>query len=334
MKHLYTIFTIFIITFSNAQVNLVITAPENASAVRVTGPFWGWDPAGGPEASDNGDGTWTVTLDPAPGVDMEWLIVVDGVQESLVDNAAGGQCPSLVGAGNLITNYFNYANRKWLLTDGDGTFYATYDSCDASSSSDSELDITFTIAGSPSSVKMHSSLYGWELNSAVAATDNGDGTWTASIGTPSSSFQYLIAVDGTPEDLTDNVSNSECTSFVSDGYLVSGTDNGTAYANRVWSPADGDTSITFDDCTVITTFSNDIDSIAFSLYPNPASDFINISTIEVVNKVRVFDMTGRLVKDFSPNKSNLSLDISDLNKGVYLVQINSGNKQGVAKIIK
>ena len=38
----------------------------DATSVRMTGSWWGWDPNGGPEAADNGDGTWSVTMDPAP----------------------------------------------------------------------------------------------------------------------------------------------------------------------------------------------------------------------------------------------------------------------------
>ena len=81
-----------------------------ATSVRLTGPWWGWDPAGGPVASDNGDGTWTFTLDPAPTADMEYLLVVDGVQENLIANMAnGGDCAP-------ITDYANYANRLWETT--------------------------------------------------------------------------------------------------------------------------------------------------------------------------------------------------------------------------
>ena len=51
-----------------------------ADSVRLTGPFWGWDPNGGPIATDNGDGTWSVTFDPAPNENMEYLWIVDGTQ--------------------------------------------------------------------------------------------------------------------------------------------------------------------------------------------------------------------------------------------------------------
>ena len=77
----------------------------------MTGPWWGWDPNGGPVASDNGDGTWTVTLDPAPTDNMEYLWVVDGVQENLIDNAANGECTAEIDGGSLITDYAGWANR-------------------------------------------------------------------------------------------------------------------------------------------------------------------------------------------------------------------------------
>ena len=51
---------------------------------RLTGPWWNWDPAGGPVAADNGDGTYTFTFSPAPTDNMEYLLVLDGVQEDMV----------------------------------------------------------------------------------------------------------------------------------------------------------------------------------------------------------------------------------------------------------
>ena len=44
----------------------------------------GWNPVGGPAATSNGNGTWTFTFSPAPTANMEYLLVVDGVQEDMV----------------------------------------------------------------------------------------------------------------------------------------------------------------------------------------------------------------------------------------------------------
>jgi choice-of-anchor B domain-containing protein len=97
----------------------------DASEVRLTGPWWGWSIVGGPEASSNGDGTWTFTL---PGVpeNMEYLLVVDGFMENLIPgntNTGDWSCTP-------ITDSVNYANRQWVLGSGDvSNVYGTCGSC-------------------------------------------------------------------------------------------------------------------------------------------------------------------------------------------------------------
>ena len=71
-----------------------------------------------------------------------------------------------------------------------------------------------------------------------------------------------------------------------------------------------------------------------SLYPNPATDVVRISAGETIDMVRVYDLTGRSVMKSHPNKSNFSLDVADLSKGVYLVKLNAGNKQATTKLTK
>jgi hypothetical protein len=111
----------------SSVLKLTLTVPEGSTAVRLTGPWWGWNPAGGPEAVNNGDNTWTFTFDPAPTENMEYLYVVDTIQENLIDNAAGGDCASRIDSGRLVTDYANYANRIWIAGSGNQT--ETYDSC-------------------------------------------------------------------------------------------------------------------------------------------------------------------------------------------------------------
>ena len=111
-----------------APLVLTLTVPDGSTSVRLTGPWWGWNPTGGPEATDNGDGTWSFTFDPAPTDNMEYLYVVDGAQENLVDNAANAECSGRIDGGRMITDYANYANRIWIRNSGD--FSEVYDSCD------------------------------------------------------------------------------------------------------------------------------------------------------------------------------------------------------------
>ena len=105
---------------------ITTTVCDAASSVAMTGPWWGWDPAAGPVASDNGDGSWTFTFDPAPTDNMEYLLVVDGVQEDLV--------PTGTASGDWscspVTDYWSYANRLWTVGSGDVTnVYGTCGVC-------------------------------------------------------------------------------------------------------------------------------------------------------------------------------------------------------------
>lgn len=80
-----------------------------------------------------------------------------------------------------------------------------------------------------------------------------------------------------------------------------------------------------------------LSSEAFSLkgvkmYPNPATDVLNIvSETEELTKVSITDLNGRVVKEVSNNLSQISLQ--DLAKGIYLVTIESATAKKVEKLI-
>lgn len=96
------------------------------SEVRMTGPWWGWDTNAGPVATNNGDGSWSVTFDPAPTEEMHYLWIADGVQEDLVAAAIASDDWSCAP----ITDYISYANRQWEVGSGNVTnIYGTCVAC-------------------------------------------------------------------------------------------------------------------------------------------------------------------------------------------------------------
>ena len=70
------------------------------------------------------------------------------------------------------------------------------------------------------------------------------------------------------------------------------------------------------------------------LYPNPVKSTAAISADQTVQNVQIYDLTGRVVHNASPNKANFNLDVSHLSKGVYLVKVNAGNKEATLKLAK
>ena len=73
----------------------------------------------------------------------------------------------------------------------------------------------------------------------------------------------------------------------------------------------------------------EFDDEALKVYPNPANDQVNIQTTDhPVRNVKIFAMNGQLVRSYNNlDDIHVNLNISDLSKGVYLMQINENNKQ-------
>ncbi|MBV6485682.1 MAG: hypothetical protein KFKLKKLM_02271 [Flavobacteriales bacterium] len=72
------------------------------------------------------------------------------------------------------------------------------------------------------------------------------------------------------------------------------------------------------------------------IYPNPANQqlFIQLQTIEPLVKVKMFDVFGKMVFNKSINNEQIvELNLSDLSKGVYLLQLTLQNKLLEKKVV-
>jgi len=57
------------------------------------------------------------------------------------------------------------------------------------------------------------------------------------------------------------------------------------------------------------------------IYPNPASDYIQLNVVSNVNKIKVLNMVGKTIKRFEVLLESEKYNISDMPKGLYLVQL-------------
>ena len=78
---------------------------------------------------------------------------------------------------------------------------------------------------------------------------------------------------------------------------------------------------------------NDFENLNISIYPNPVDgNYVTIQTpINGVKEVEVFDILGKRV--INTNLISDSLDISELNPGVYMVKVTVENQSKVSKLI-
>lgn len=64
------------------------------------------------------------------------------------------------------------------------------------------------------------------------------------------------------------------------------------------------------------------------LYPNPAASYFTIEADQWINSdILIFDLNGRLVNRTVLNGTQLTIDVSDLSAGTYVVKIGSGQSQ-------
>jgi hypothetical protein len=70
---------------------------------------------------------------------------------------------------------------------------------------------------------------------------------------------------------------------------------------------------------------------SLQLFPNPASDFVNLSGLQVNETIRLFDLNGRLFISRKAASESETVPVSHLPAGLYVVRI--GNGQTV-KLVK
>ena len=74
-------------------------------------------------------------------------------------------------------------------------------------------------------------------------------------------------------------------------------------------------------------------NINSTIYPNPASEYFTVST-QQKSTLKLFDIKGLLILDLEYNSfSNQKINISNLDKGIYIAQLTSEKGRETMKII-
>ena len=69
--------------------------------------------------------------------------------------------------------------------------------------------------------------------------------------------------------------------------------------------------------------------------PNPVTDYARIGAPEIITDLKIYSLTGVLVKDYPVYSRQIDLDISDLPANLYVVKVTLNNGQVIVeKILK
>ena len=322
-----------VVTFTADMSVVSSVSPEG---VHLAGSFQGWDPAGTP-LMDNGDGTWSVSLEVPPGT-HEFKFINSNAWDGNEENMEGSGCNN---GGNRIATFDDMNN----------TYTACFNTCPGESCTPDPdpANITFRVnmaeqeLTSDQAVFVWGGFTGWQ-GGAIEMTDaDGDGVWehTENIsGGANVDYKYSI---GHPND--EGVIE-ESGVFVMDGDTTNwtlagcGVDNGFGGFNRrhVRSGMDEVLDVvcfnTCSDCEGSDAFVQDLTQ-ALMLFPNPAEGRVVVAGLSGAALVSVVDAQGRAARvwDNLVLNGQTELSLEGLRAGFYHVVVEQEGARGVQRLV-
>ena len=161
-----------------------------------------------------------------------------------------------------------------------------------------------------------------------------DGTAQASITTPAGT-SAVIFYEAPSEDVgdeTDLTYNFEVTNQCAPGTASSITTTaGQSYYIFVLNTG-GPSDIVIDISGSLGTNDNSIDG--FVMYPNPASNVLNLNSNVSIDDVTVYNMLGQRVYAQTIGATRTQIDVSGLSTGTYLIKVNAGGQTATYQFLK
>lgn len=72
----------------------------------------------------------------------------------------------------------------------------------------------------------------------------------------------------------------------------------------------------------------------FSMYPNPVENVLNLSAVNAIDALCVYNMLGQEVLQSAPSTNQVELDTSSLPSGAYIIKVQAGEQIGSYNLIK
>jgi len=160
--------------------------------------------------------------------------------------------------------------------------------------------------------------------------------------TPSGAFDEKVdfSAENLPSGVTPNFSPSSLTGSGSIILTLSASETatiGTADVSIIGTAFSGTKTITLS-LQVNSSgevFITEQKAQNISCFPNPVSDLLNIQSTDQIRQVKLISLEGKTLKQFEFNETEIQLNVSGLDAGIYLLQIKGVNgKTETHKIVK
>jgi hypothetical protein len=166
-------------------------------------------------------------------------------------------------------------------------------------------------------------------NNKVKQLDFSNSKKLESIGCQSNKLEYLNVKNGTNSRITQLSASSNsllsCIQVDNEQAANAGIGNYSGWSKDAFA-------IYSEDCGATAGIDDEILTEGLNLYPNPASNRLSIQSKLPLEKVEIYSILGKKVKDIESGFNSISLD--NLSKGIYILRIHSENGTTVRKLIK
>ena len=153
-------------------------------------------------------------------------------------------------------------------------------------------------------------------------TNAGNGLWEVTLPLSVGSIEYKYTIDGWADQ--ENFIGGESCVVTANGYT-----------NRYYNvTADAVLPVVcFASCSACTSGISEESISNLSVAPNPANDSFKITSDKTITAVELIDLLGKKVKVIHSNTNSLTLNIQDLNKGIYTMVVYSVNGKETKRVI-
>ncbi|WP_309642165.1 T9SS-dependent choice-of-anchor J family protein [Flavobacterium sp.] len=79
---------------------------------------------------------------------------------------------------------------------------------------------------------------------------------------------------------------------------------------------------------------SDSESFKIKVWPNPTNSILNIESTSFIEKLKVSNISGQIIKEINVNDIKATVDMADFSRGVYFVTVTSEGKNKTLKILK
>jgi hypothetical protein len=175
------------------------------------------------------------------------------------------------------------------------------------------------------------SAYGFELTPQTASSNVGLGTWIAGTGSSVSGNYIKQTAKKTGATAVWTFSwtaPTTATAVTFYGAFNYANNNGTSSGDVIKT-----SSVSF--LANTTSISESDNSVLFSVFPNPTTDVLHITSEQVFDQGNIYSLDGKLVKTISEHElASKSITVSMLTNGTYFLHMMSSDKPLVTKFSK